>query len=286
MLRRSLRLSLLPLTLCLMLLALLLPQPVRAAEIPVIAAASNIKFALDDIAKLFYQQTGQRVRISYGSSGNFVAQIRHGAPFELFLSADVRYIHQLQQLKLVQGSPVLYAVGRLALVAPKHGTLQLTPDLSGVKALLQQGQLKRFAIANPEHAPYGERAQEYLQHFGLWQDIKPHLIYGENVSQAAQFAISGSTAGGIVALSLVKAPQFAARANYIALPQVLHGPLDQDMVLLPKAGPVAKAFFRFILSEPARQIFTRYGFGLPAAPAIEGSTAPLSTELQSQVSQP
>ncbi len=234
------------------------------ADTPAIAAAANIKFALDDIAKEFTRDTGHRVRISYGSSGNFVAQIKNGAPFQLFMSADEKYIHQLAADGLVSAEPVEYAVGRLALAAPKNSPLTLDTELNGLKAMLMAGKIKRFAIANPEHAPYGERAKEYLEHFSLWQQAEPKLIYGENASQAAQFAISGSTQGGIVPLSLVKAPQFTARANYIELPNEFHGSLAQDMVLLPSAGEVAQSFYQYLQSDRARQVFLNYGFGLPA----------------------
>ncbi|MCF1439852.1 MAG: molybdate ABC transporter substrate-binding protein, partial [Shewanella sp.] len=136
------------------------------ADTPAIAAAANIKFALDDIASDFARDTGQQVRISYGSSGNFVAQIKNGAPFQLFMSADGKYTHQLQADGLVTSQPVEYAIGRLALAAPKNASLKLDTELKGLKAMLDSGQINRFVIANPEHAPYGERAKEYLLHFG------------------------------------------------------------------------------------------------------------------------
>ncbi len=234
-----------------------------ATEVPAIAAAANIKFALDKIAADFTQDTGKRVRISYGSSGNFVAQLRHGAPFELFLSADDKYIYQLHKLGVTDSDGEVYAIGRLALAAPKRSPLVIDAELAGLKQLLEQGKLKRFAIANPEHAPYGERAKEVLQRLGLWQPLQAHLIYGENVSQAAQFALSGSTDGGIVALSLAMAPQFRAASHYVALPSEWHSPMNQRMVLTPKAGETAKAFYAYLSQPKARAIFTEFGFGLP-----------------------
>ncbi|WP_425424920.1 molybdate ABC transporter substrate-binding protein [Shewanella insulae] len=237
--------------------------PSWAAEVPAIAAASNIKFALDKIAADFTQETGKRVRISYGSSGNFVAQLRHGAPFELFLSADDKYIYQLHKLGVTKSDGEIYAIGRLALAAPKRSPLSLDAELVGVKALLEKGGLKRFAIANPDHAPYGERAREALQHLGLWQPLQPHLIYGENVSQAAQFALSGSTDGGIVALSLAMAPQFRAASHYVELPSEWHSPMNQRMVLTPKAGETARAFYAYLSQAKARAVFLEFGFGLP-----------------------
>lgn len=241
----------------------LVPLVSRAETVPAIAAAANIKFALDDIVKNFSTETGLKLRVSYGSSGNFVAQIQHGAPFEMFLSADERYIVELNKLGLTQGEGVLYAVGRLALVAPKKSPLTLDIALNGVKELLLSDRLERFAIANPEHAPYGERARELLKKLGLWGELQTKLILGENASQAAQFAISGSTQGGIIPLSLAMAPQFQALGNYIALPLELHGPLNQRMALMPKASSTVERFYQYLQSEPARTVFAQYGFGLP-----------------------
>ena len=243
--------------------SLLDPSRLSAQEIPAIAAAANIKFALDSIASQFTQDTGLQVRVSYGSSGNFVSQIQHGAPFELFLSADERYIQQLVSAGLTRDAGQTYALGRLALVAPNTSALLLDEQLTGVTQLLASGQLERFAIANPDHAPYGERAREVLQYFGLWDALKGKLILGENVSQAAQFAVSGSTQGGIVALSLVSAPQFNHLGRYIALPETGHSPLIQSMVLLPNASSTAQTFYHYLTSDKARQIFTQFGFGLP-----------------------
>lgn len=240
-----------------------------AADMPAIAAAANIKFALDEVHQAFTQDTGKRVRISYGSSGNFVAQIRHGAPFELFLSADERYIKQLKSLGVTTSEGSLYAIGRLALAAPKSSTLTLDSELKGLQQMIADGSLRRFAIANPEHAPYGERAKEILLKQGLWQAIEPKLIFGENVSQAAQFALSGSTQGGIVALSLAIAPQFKANAHYVALPESMHSPMLQRMVLTEKAGETAKQFYQYLQSPRAGEIFVKYGFGLPDKPTAE-----------------
>ncbi|MEC4726243.1 molybdate ABC transporter substrate-binding protein [Shewanella sp. D64] len=232
-------------------------------DVPVIAAASNIKFALDELAKQFTQDTGSKVRLSYGSSGNFVAQIQHGAPFQIFMSADEKYIEQLAKSGVTVDDGVLYAVGRLAIVAPNNSSLKLDPELTGLKALIDSGELKRFAIANPDHAPYGERARGLLKQFGLWESITPKLIYGENVAQAAQFAVSGSTQGGIIALSLAIAPQFQKMGHYQALPESLHAPIYQRMVLTNKAGPTARAFYQFLQTDSARQVFSEFGFGLP-----------------------
>jgi molybdate transport system substrate-binding protein len=245
----------------LMSLLLLSKAAVATEDVPAIAAASSIKFALDDVAKQFNQDTGGKVRITYGSSGNFVAQIKHGAPFEIFLSADERYTNQLASAGQTQGKGIVYAVGKLALAAPKTSPLVLDENLDGLKQLIDTRALKRFAIANPDHAPYGERAKEALQNLGLWQKIQPQLIFGENVSQAAQFALSGSTQGGLIALSLASAERFKSRANYVVIPQSLYSPMKQRMVLTLKAGQTANEFYHYIQTDKAQHIFAEYGFG-------------------------
>lgn len=249
------------LALCLTLLAL----PLRAETITV-AAAANLKFALEQIATDFEHSTGHKLRLSFGSSGNFATQLSHGAPFELFLSADEAYVLRLHQQGITDNDGLVYAYGRLALVAAKDSPLLLDANLDGLKQLLSSGQLQRFAIANPELAPYGERARGLLEQKGLWQALQPRLVLGENVSQAAQFALGGSAQGGIVALSLTQAPAFKQRARVLALPLASHKPLAQRMVLLPGAGQGAQAFYTYLQSEPARQVLADFGFALPEQP--------------------
>lgn len=234
-----------------------------AAEPVNVAAASDLKFVLEELAADYRRTTGQQVALSFGSSGVFATQIRHGAPFQLYLSADENYVLELHRDGLTPDAGVLYALGRLALVAPKDGTLRVDDKLAGLRSLVKSGHLQRFAIANPEHAPYGRRAVEALQHAGLWSAVKPHLVFGENVSQAAQFASSGSTQGGIVALSLVLTSQLGKRVEYAVIPATWHTPLRQRMVLLNHADDEAKAFYAYLQSPAARQVFSRYGFYLP-----------------------
>lgn len=240
-----------------------LALPAAAEDAPVIAAASDLQFAVTEIAAAFAAETGKEVRLSFGSTGNFATQIREGAPFQMFMAADQKFIAELHAEGLTRDEGVLYAEGRIVVMAP-HGSA-LTPDttLDGLAALLDQGKLTRFAIANPEHAPYGLRAEEALTHRGLWDRIQPHLVLGENVSQAAQFALSGNAEGGIIALSLALAPEVAAQGSYALLPHDWHDPLLQRMVLLKDAGPVAEAFYAYMQSAPAREIMVRYGFVLP-----------------------
>ncbi len=232
-------------------------------SIPPIAAAANVRFAVDDIAKKFTQQTGLNVRISYGSSGQLAQQIKHGAPFELFISADQGYVNWLKQQKLTQGRSVVYAIGRLALVKAKNSALVLDSELKGVAELLRQEKLSRFAIANPDHAPYGLAAKEALQHQQLWKPLQPELILGENVAQAAQFALSHATQGAIIALSLAKASNYQSKVDYVALAPDLHKPLQQAMILTTNAGGVAEKFFLFLQSKSAQDTLKQYGFDIP-----------------------
>lgn len=241
-------------------------MPAAAAESPLVACASDLQFAMPEIAAAFEARTGERLRLSMGSSGNFARQIRQGAPYELFLSADERYVLDLHRDGLTRDAGALYAVGRVALVVPHGSPLAADGTLADLRAALDDGRLSKFAIANPEHAPYGQRAEEILRHAGLWQRIRPRLVYGENVAQAAQFATSGATGGGLVAWSLALAPPVSARAAYALVPADWHAPLRQRMVLLPGAGAVAERFYGFLQEVPARRILARYGFTLPDAP--------------------
>lgn len=237
--------------------------PAAAQDGPAVAAASDLKFALDEVAAVFRKDTGQGVRISYGSSGNFMRQIVQDAPFELFLSADEAFVFQLADQGRTLDRGVLYATGRIVLFAPRASALQPDAQLAGLRAALAGGHITRLAIANPDHAPYGRAAREALQAAGLWEALQGRLVLGENVSQAAQFALSGSAQGGIFAYSLALAPAFATAGRYVLVPETMHRPLRQRMVLTRKAGPVARAFLAYLQQPAARGIFTRYGFVLP-----------------------
>ena len=238
--------------------------PINAcAESVNIAAAADLKFALEEIALAFEHETRQQVALSFGSSGTFATQISNGAPFQMFLSADENYVLMLHKQQLTIDQGVLYALGRIAVIAPKDSILSVDGELKGLAELVKSNRLKRFAIANPEHAPYGQRAQEALQHAGLWDGVRPYLVYGENVSQAAQFALGGSAEGGIIALSLAKSPQMQNLAQYALIPAEWHSPLKQRMVLLKNAGATAKAFYLYLQQPSARAVLARYGFTLP-----------------------
>ena len=244
-------------------ISVLLAGPAKAEDPPLIAAASDLQFAVTEIAASFASETGMEVRLSFGSTGNFATQIREGAPFEMFLAADEVFVIDLESDGFTRGQGELYAEGRIAIVVPKGSGLVADGSLETLRAALAAGHISHFAIANPEHAPYGMRAEEALRHAGLWDAIQPHLVLGENVSQAAQFALSGNAEGGIIAYSLALAPEVAAQGSNDLIPPDWHQPLLQRMVLLRDAGPVAEAFYIYMSSPPARETMTRHGFVLP-----------------------
>lgn len=256
------------------LLLFTMSQACRAEKVS-IAAASDLKFALEEIAASFRKNTGHQVMLTFGSSGTLASQIRHGAPFHLFLSADEGYIHLLEREGLTLGQGDLYALGRIALMTARQSPLQVDGELKGLSLMLDANKISRFAIANPEHAPYGQRAQEALRYAGLWDRIRHFLVYGENVSQAAQYALSGSAEGGIVALSIAKSPQLAGKIRYAVIPSSWHRPLWQRMVLMKNANAASRAFYAHLQSKEARTVMQRYGFTLPInvepAPAQKGN---------------
>ncbi len=235
----------------------------QRASVPVIAAAADLKFAVTELAAAFKSETGNEVKLSFGSTGNFATQIRQGAPFQLFMAADQKFIADLHREGFTKDAGDLYAEGRIVLMVPHGSVLKADEAMDDLAAQLEAGRITRFAIANPEHAPYGLRAEEALRHRGLWDKVQPHLVLGENVSQAAQFALSGNAQGGIIAYSLALAPEVRSQGQFALIPHDWHEPLLQRMALLRNAGPVATEFYTFMKSPRAREIMKKYGFVLP-----------------------
>ena len=232
---------------------------------PVVAAAADLKFALEEVAAGFKARGGGEVRLVFGSSGNFYRQIQQGAPFGLLLSADEEFVSQLADAGKTPDRGALYAIGRIGILVPTGSPLKADGDLKDLAAALADGRLKRFAIANPEHAPYGQRAEEALRHVGLWEGIKGRLVFGENAAQAAQFAVSGSTQGGIVAYSLALSPALEKQGEFALIPADWHAPLRQRMVLLAGADEATRAFYGYLQGAEARAVMERFGFALPEA---------------------
>lgn len=242
------------------------PAKAESKSTPIVAAAASVRFALGEILESFHTTTGIRVRLSLGSSGNLSRQIRQGAPYQLFLSADERYVKELAREGLTEGDGVIYSLGRIAIIVPHGSPLKADGTLEDLRTALTGGRLTKFAIANPEHAPYGQRAEEALRHAGLWQGIRPHLVFGENVAQAAQFATSSNAQGGIIAYSLARLPAVSRLGAFALIPAGWHRPLRQRMVLVKGAGPDARRFYEFLQQPPALAVFRKYGFEAPGKP--------------------
>jgi molybdate transport system substrate-binding protein len=235
--------------------------PVRAEEIAV-AAASDLNFAIKELIGEFEKQTGHRVKLSLGSSGNFYAQLQQGAPFDLYFSADIGYPKKLEEAGLtVPGSLYRYAVGRVVLWVPNTSPLDLSKGLT----VLREPGIKKIAIANPKHAPYGRAAVAAMEHAQVYGDVKDRLVLGENISQAAQFIESGACDVGIIALSLAMAPAMSTAGRYWEIPAEAHPPLEQGAVVMKqsKNQELARSFLGFLQGPQGQEIMTRYGFTLP-----------------------
>ena len=235
----------------------------QAQTVPTVAAAADLKFAVEEVAVRFEKDTRQKLKLVFGSSGNFYSQIQQGAPFHLYMSADEAFVFKLADAGKTVDRGRLYAFGRIGIIVPHGSSLKADGEFKDLAAALKDGRLQKFAIANPEHAPYGARAKEALQHAGLWDAIQPKLVLGENIAQTAQFATSGSTQGGVIALSLAKAPEVAKLGQFALIPESWHDPLRQRMVLVKGAPPEAKAFYDYISTPAAQAIMSRYGFSMP-----------------------
>ncbi len=235
--------------------------PVGAEEIAV-AAASDLNFAIKEIIGEFEKQTGHHVKLSLGSSGNFFAQLQQGAPFDLYFSADIGYPRKLEEEGLtVPGSLYRYAVGRVVVWAPKGSPLDIAKGL----AVLREPTVKKIAIANPKHAPYGRAAVAAMEHALVYVDVKDRLVLGENISQAAQFIESGACDVGIIALSLALAPAMKSAGSYWEIPAEAHPPLEQGTVIMKqsKQPEVARQLLAFLQGPQGQEMMTRYGFTLP-----------------------
>ena len=229
---------------------------------PIVAAASNLNFALNEIADSFAREKGSRVELVFGASGTLTRQIRDGAPFEMFLAADEEFPNQLAAEGLTRDAGVVYAVGRLAIFAPAGSALVVDESLNGLERMVKAGTVTRFAIANPEVAPYGRAAEAVLRKRGLWDAIRPKLVMGSTIAQAAQFATTGNAIGGLIAYSIVLSPGFGDRGKYAVIPEGDHPPLRQRMVLLKRASPLVAEFYQYVQGETARAILRKHGYGV------------------------
>jgi molybdate transport system substrate-binding protein len=255
-----------PRNLAMILVLLAAAIALHAQEITV-AAAADLQFAFQDVAARFENQTGAHVKLIFGSSGNFFAQIQNGAPFDVFCSADVSYPQKLEAAGLTEpGTLYRYATGKIVLWVPKASPLDLG---RGLPVLLDPG-VHKIAIANPEHAPYGRAAVAALQHEKIYDQVSSKFVLGENISQAASFVVSGSADAGIVALSLALAPAMKEKGRYIEIPADEYPAIEQAAVLLkssPQQSPAqkeqARRFLNFLKDPAIVEVMRGYGFSVP-----------------------
>jgi len=234
-----------------------------AAEELTIAAASDLNFVFREIVTEYEKVSGDQVRLTLGSSGNFFAQIQNGAPFDLYFSADISYPKKLEEAGLaVSGSLYPYAIGRIVLWTGNESHLDLSKGLE----VLREPTVKKIAIANPKHAPYGRAAVAAMEHVQVYERVKDKLVLGENISQAAQFVESGAADVGIIALSLALASPMQAAGHYWEIPADAHPRIEQGAVILMggKNQEGAKAFLSFIQGAQGQAMMKRYGFLAPS----------------------
>ncbi len=240
--------------------ALMFAATAAHAEKITVAAAADLKFAMDEIVATFKKANpADEVEVIYGSSGKFHTQIRQGAPYDLYFSADIGYPRELAKAGFAASEVKPYAFGRIVLWSASLDASKMT------LASLADPKIARIAIANPKHAPYGKRAEEALRASGLWKTVEPKLVYGENIAHTAQFVQTGNAQAGIIALSLAVNPELAKRGGYWLIPDKLHEPLEQGYVITQRAAgnALARRFADYMGSHPARAVMTRYGFVLP-----------------------
>jgi len=228
-----------------------------------VAAAADLKFALTEVAHQFEERTGTKVAATFGSSGNFFSQIQNGAPFDIFFSADVEYPRKLAAAGIADSASLYeYAIGRIVVWTPYDSTTDVSRDSWNV---LLDASVQKVAIANPQHAPYGRAAVAAMQKAGVYERVKPKLVYGENISQAAQFVQSGSAQAGIIALSLALSPPMKG-GKYWLIPDDEHDAIAQGAIILRSAKNKdgAATFLEFVRSPAGRDILSRFGFQLPS----------------------
>jgi molybdate transport system substrate-binding protein len=234
------------------------------AEKITVAAAADLKFAMDEIVTGFNKNhSGDEVQVVYGSSGKFHTQILQDAPYDLYFSADITYPRELAKQGLAASEVKPYAVGRIVLWSAEMDATKMTLDN------LTDPKITKIAIANPKHAPYGKRAEEALRTAGLWEKVQPKLVFGENISQAAQYVQTGNAQVGIIALSLVVNSELSKKGGYYLIPDNMHNPLEQGYIITKRGAnkPLAKRFSEYMSSKHVRDTMTKYGFVLPGEKA-------------------
>ena len=251
---------------CLLLLILATAACGFAAEKITVAAAADLNYAMNALASRFEATTGTKVTLSFGASGNLYSQIQSGAPFDLFFSADEDYPKKLANAGLADASSLrVYALGHLVLWVPNNSTFD--PEKLQME-LLTQSAVARIAIANPQHAPYGRAAMSAIEHYGLKDKLSGKLVFGENVSQAAQFVQSGNAQAGLIAMSLAKSPAMESAGRFWTLPPDAYPELKQAVVIVSASQhkKAAQAFLDFVLSPEGAATLQKYGLTPPSKP--------------------
>lgn len=222
-----------------------------------VAAASDLQYAFKEIGKLFQQETGRKVIFNFGSSGTLAKQIENGAPIDVFAAANVQFVDDLRAKGMVKSdTQQLYALGRIVLARNKRSG----PVVRNLNDLVRPD-VKKIAIANPEHAPYGAAAKQALEAAGVWDRVKAKLVYGENISQTMQFVQTGNVEAGIIALSIANVPEI----DYTPIDDRLHKPLTQAIAVVSgtKQETVSREFVAFVNGPKGRPVMQKYGFVLP-----------------------
>jgi molybdate transport system substrate-binding protein len=228
-----------------------------------VAAAADLQFALQDVAARFEKESGKKVALTFGSSGNFFAQIQNGAPFDVFFSANTDFPKKLEAAGLtVPNSYYEYATGKLVLWVPIGSRLDIKAGLTS----LTDSSINKIAIANPEHAPYGQAAVAALKKENLYEKISGKLVLGENISQTASFVLSGSADAGLIALSLALGPNMKDKGRFVEVPSNDYPPIQQACVVLKSSGDkaTAAAFLAFLRGSGTKELLRSYGFAVPA----------------------
>jgi len=255
-----------------MVYAILLSTALARAGDVVVAAASDLNFAMKEIVQEFEKKTGHKVRLTLGSSGNFYAQILNGAPFDLYFSADISYPKKLEAAGRVEPRSLFtYAIGQIALWVPRRSAIDL--EKLGMKALDHPSVVK-IAVANPKHAPYGKSALAAIESAGLSGRVRGKLVYGENVSQAAHFVQSGAADIGVVALAWALSKPMQETGRYWRVPPESYPRMDQAAVIIKRTGKqrdteAVHVFYDWVRGASGRRVLERYGFLLPGQKAVE-----------------
>lgn len=242
----------------------LLYSAAPAAQTPVVAVASNMTHVMTDLAARYRQLSGHNVKLTFGSSGNFTRQIRQGAPYTVFLSADGKYVDNLYQLGLLEAAPVAYARGQIGLFLPRNSRLYSDASLAAVFNDLYFSDYRRLALANPVYAPYGVAAMQALQSGGLWALEKKQLLIAENAAQVVQYTLSGGVDAGIIPASFARLPMLQGRGRYLPLPADWHQPIQQYLALIHGADSDSRRFYDFLLGREAGTILVKAGYVVSA----------------------